>query len=207
MKTNRRDQLEVWLTPVMANLLWALLMFLVVPIPLAIVGLIGVMYRWMNERHTQVFSIFFSTIQQTWKKAYLLFLLDLAIGAFLIFNLLMFQVMDMGDVFAFLSRSVTILAVFLFVLFNVPAWVLISVWDKPLLEILRFVFNLIFAKPLWSIGIAVAAFFPFLITPIFPAAVLLTITGALAAYIASYGVRHLMNTTIGKQNFTMIEVQ
>ncbi len=149
------DELDHWSTPLMANVLWALGSALVVTIPLALVGLLGVVFRWATHREPQVFAVFFGTIRRTWYKAYLAAALDLVVGGLVLINLRIFEFMDMSAIFAFVSRSVTLSVAILLVLVNIYLWVLIAVWDAPFQRLLKLSIQLVFAQPLWSVGIGI----------------------------------------------------
>lgn len=206
-KIARRDEIHVWSGPILANMLWVLLSIFLITMPLALVGLIGFIYRWMTDRDTRVFAIFFGTIRQTWIKCYLLFALDIAVGALIYFNFLMFQIMDMTDVLAFLSRSLTVMVLAFLVLFNVHAWVLIAIWDAPFKHIMDFTLRLIFAQPIWSLLFSMAIIFFVVLTLNMPAMVLVMVTGAIAAYIASWGTQFLVRKYLTEEQFSIIEIR
>lgn len=200
------DELDVWSSPVMANMLWVVFVVPVITLPLAFVGLFAVMFHWMDSRRTQVFSLFFGTMRYTWRKCYLLFALDIAILAFLSFNLFVFQLMDMGDILAFLSRSATLFSLIVFVNFNVLAWVLVAIWDKPLKHILSVSLKLVFVQPLWSAGIALAFILPFAVSLVMPTVVFVVLTGSAAAYMACWGTYRLMLHYLSREDFALIEL-
>src|SRR5690606_14266901 len=114
LKPGLRDDLEVWSSPVLANMLWVLLSIPLITMPLAFVGLLATMFHWMDDRNTRVFTHFFGTIRQTWHKAYAILLLDILVGAFLYSNLLIIQAMDSSNIFALLSAGVTSIVSILF---------------------------------------------------------------------------------------------
>ena len=206
MRTHWLDDLNRWSTPVMANLLWVVLSLPVLTIPLALVGLLAVMFRWMDERDSAVFATFFGTIRRVWLKCYLLAGLNLLLGILVYFNLLLFQVMDMTDILAFLSRSVTFYFAILLIIFNIYAWTLLAVWDKPLKHIMKFSLQLLFAQPIWSIIIAIAVITPLIVTTIMPVALFVTVTGAVSAYIACRGTWFVVTKYISPQEFTWIQL-
>lgn len=207
MRTHWLDDLNRWSTPVMANLLWVVLSIPVLTIPLALVGLLAVMFRWMDERDAPLFTVFFGTIRRTWHKCYLVATLDLLLGGLVYFNLLMFQVMDMSDILAFLSRSVTFYFAVLLIIFNVYVWTLLAVWDKPLKHILKFSLQLLFAQPLWSIVIAIAVISPPIVSTIMPAAVWVTVTGAISAYIACRGTWFVVTKYTDPKDFMLLPLE
>ena len=205
-KTHWRDELDVWATPILANMLWVLFCIPVITVPLAFTGLFGVMYRWADDGDTQVFTNFFGTIRKTWHKAYPLFALDVMLGSFLYFNLLMFQVMDMGNALAFLSRSATLFVVAIFVATNIVAWVLVATWDVSLKRIIDFSVRLVFAQPIRVGAITIAFVFPFLVSPMLPVAVFVVATGAVAAYIACQGTRSVVGKHLTDAEFMRINL-
>jgi uncharacterized membrane protein YesL len=204
VKKDLRDDLEIWSSPILANMLWIILSIPMITVPLAFVGLLATMFHWMDDRNTRVFTIFFGTIRRTWHKAYAVVLLDLLIGGFLYFNLLMFQVMDMTDVLAFLSRSLTFISGVVFLLVNIHLWVLIAIWDVPLKRILTFSVQLVFAQPHWSIATCVGFISTFIFATIMPSAVFIVCIGAIAAYIACRGTWFVVRKYIPEDQFEFI---
>ncbi|HEX2620724.1 MAG TPA: DUF624 domain-containing protein [Phototrophicaceae bacterium] len=207
MQRHWRDELDHWTSPVLANLLWTLGSILVITMPLALVGLLGVMYRWTNGDDSPAFSVFFGTIRRTWLKAYLLVALDLLIGGLIYVNLLIFQLMDMTDVLAFISRSVTLFVAILLVLFNLYAWTLIAVWDQPLKPILRFALTLVFAQPLWTLVMAFGIGAALSLAYVLPGAAFITVIMALVGYIASRGTAFVVSKYIPLTQFKLIDVE
>ena len=57
--------------------------------------------------------------------------------------------------FAFVSRSVTLSVAILLVLVNIYLWALIAVWDAPFQRLLKLSIQLVFAQPLWTLGIGI----------------------------------------------------
>ena len=85
------DQLDKWLTPVMANLLWAALSLPLITLPAATAALFATMFYWMYGKQPEMFSLFLGTIRRLWLKSTLVVTLDLLVGGLVIANLLIFQ--------------------------------------------------------------------------------------------------------------------
>ncbi len=205
-RTHWRDELDHWSTPVFGNLLWVILSIPVVTMPLALVGLLAVMFRWFDGQYPNVFAVFFGTIRRTWLKCYAVAAIDIVIGGFVFLNLLIFQLMDMTDVLAFLSRSMTLFVAILLVLVNIYVWTLLAVWDAPLKRILRISVQLVFAQPLWSVIIAVAVISPLIFSTTMPAIVFMVATGAVMAYIACRGTWFVVTKYIPPHQFAWLEL-
>lgn len=205
-KSHWKNSLDEWATPVLANMLWALLSVTIIGLPVAFAGLIAVIFHWIDDRRTQVFSVFFRTIRATWLKCYLLFALDLLIGGFLLLNLFIFQLMDMGDVLAFLSRSVTLFAIIMYFIANIPAWVLVATWDAPLKGILSFSLRIIFVEPMWTIIMAVAVAVTSFVSLVMPAGLLVFGTGAIVAYVACRGTYFIISRHMSRAEFQILDV-
>lgn len=206
VKQSWLDGMDHWATPIMVNLLWALLSLLVITMPLAMIGLFGVMFRWTNRRSPQVFSVFFGTIRRGWLKAYALAGLDLLVGGLVLLNLLIFQVMGTSDLIAFVSRSVTIGAGVLLLLVNLYAWALIAVWDAPFRQIIKLSVQLVFAEPLWTFGIFVGVAAALIASVFLPAVIFVALTGAVAAYIVSRGAWTVVTKYVEVDQFPWLDV-
>ena len=189
VNTGWLDQLDKWLTPVMANLLWVALSLPLITLPAATAALFATMFYWMYGKQPEMFSQFFVTMRRCWLRSSLVVVLDLLVCGLIVVNLLIFQMMDMTHVLAFLSRSATVFVGLLLVLVNVYVWPLLAVWDVPLRQILSFALQLVFAHPLWSIGVALATLVPPIIASVLllPAAVMLFGGVSCSAYIACWG--------------------
>jgi uncharacterized membrane protein YesL len=190
----------------MANILWAFLSLLVLPIPLGIVGLMSVMFRWMDDRNPEPFATFFVTIRRTWLKSYLVALIDILVGGFLFANLTIIRQMESSNVMVFLSRGVTLFVAIVFILTNIYVWTLISIWDEPLKSILKFSVQLVFAQPLWSIVIGLSMVSALIFSMIFPVAIYIFCMGAIVAYIACKGTWFVVKKYISPQQFVLIDV-
>jgi uncharacterized membrane protein YesL len=171
----------------MANVLWALGSALVVTMPLALVGLLGVMFHWATDRNPQVFSVFFGTIRRTWYKAYLAAALDLALGALVLLDLRIFELMDTGEILSFLSRSITLSVAILLVLINIYLWTLIAIWDAPFGRLLKLSIQLVFAQPLWTLAIGIGCAAVLIFSTFLPTAIFVVATGAVVGFIACRG--------------------
>ncbi|MEQ8674863.1 MAG: DUF624 domain-containing protein [Aggregatilineales bacterium] len=204
-KTGFRDDLEVWSSPVLANMLWIMLCLLVITIPLAFVGLLATMFHWMDDRNTRVFTIFFSAIRQTWQKAYAVALMDILIVSFLYFNLLIIQAMDSSDILVFLSRGVTLITLVIFLMVNVYIWVLVAIWDVPLKQILKFSIQLVFAQPIWSFVTCLGFIATFVFSTILPSAAFIICVGAIAAYVACRGTWFVVTKYVPADQFALIK--
>ncbi len=187
MKSNWLDGLDHWSTPIMANILWALLTAMVITFPVALVGLLGVMFRWATKRSPEVFSVFFGTIRRTWYKAYLAAGLDILGGGFVLLNLRIFELMGTNNVLVYFSRGVTLSVALLLMLINVYLWTLIAVWDAPFRRLLKLSVQLVFAQPLWTAGIVVGCGLVVVASIMLPIAVVIVGSGAVMGYILSRG--------------------
>ncbi|MBI1259744.1 MAG: DUF624 domain-containing protein [Chloroflexi bacterium] len=187
VRGNWLDRLDHWSTPVMANLLWSLLTILVVTFPLAVVGLLGVIFQWRTNRNPQVFSVFFGTIRRTWFKAYIAAALDLFVGGFVLLNLRIFEFIDGSEILIFVSRSVTLSVAILLVLLNIYLWTLIAVWDAPFKRLLKLSIQLVFAQPLWTLAIGIGCAAVVVASTFLPIAVIVVASAAVTAYIACTG--------------------
>ena len=206
MKKQWRDDLDTWVSPILANMLWIVLSLPIVTMPLALVGLFATMFHWMDDRRTQVFSIFFRTIRRVWWKAYCLFLLDLLVGGFIAFNLLILSQMNLRNPITMLSLGGTLFTALIFLAANIPAWVFIAVWDVPLKQSLTVAIKLVFAQPIWTVALALVFSLIFVLSLALPAAVFITVSGALAAYIASWGSYYLLRKYISRNDFQFVDV-
>ena len=201
-----RDELNEWTSPVLANLLWVLVSIPLLTIPLALSGLMAVMYHWVRSRRVDVWTMFFNTIRQTWMKCYLLALIDLVIGGFIVLNLLIILQMETNNIIGRISLGATLLSLFIFIVANVPAWVLVAVWNAPFRQIIKVAVKLVFINPIWAILTGLGFIAPFAFTLILPTAVLVTLTGAVAAAIAARGTDYLIRPHLPNNQMDLIDI-
>lgn len=205
-QTNWKDEFDVWSSPVVANILWIILSVPIITAPLAFVGLLASMFYWTDTRRTQIITIFFKTIRKTWHKAFLFFVFNIAVLMFLSFNFLIFEFMDMGNLIAVISRAASFLVLIIFLVGCIPAWIMIAVWDAPLIEIVKFAFKLVFAEPVWMVLTSLSFYFTFAISVVFPSIVLITLTGAVASYFACKGTIHILELYFDRDEFNLIDL-
>ena len=186
-RNNWLDGLDHWSTPVMANILWFLLTMLVITAPAAVVGLLGVMFRWATNRNPEIFSVFFRTIRRTWYKAYFAVGLDIAGGGLVLLNLLIIQAMPDNGVMVYLSRGVTLSLAILLLLINLYLWVLIAIWDAPFGRLLKLSVQLVFVEPLWTLAIAIGCGAVVFASIMLPVAVVIAVSGAVMGFVVSRG--------------------
>jgi len=206
MKKQWRDDLDTWASPIMANLLWVIFCVPVITLPLAFIGLFACMFYWMDDRHTQVFSIFFRTIRKAWWKAYLLLVLNVLIGGFLAFNLLIVSQMDWNNPLTYITFGATLFCTLIFLAATIPAWVLISIWDVPFKQIVSFSVKLVFVQPFWTVGLAVVFALILVVSFASSAALVITVTGALAAYVACWTTFHLLRKYFSREDLQLFDV-
>ncbi len=95
--------------------------------------------------------------------------------------------MGTSDVLAYFSRGVTFSVAILLVLINVYLWTLIAVWDAPFRRLLKLSVQLVFAQPLWTVGIVIGCGLVVVASIILPIAVIIVLSGAVMGYILSRG--------------------
>lgn len=201
-----RDDLLYWTSPVLANMLWGLLCLPVMTIPLAFVGLFAMVYHWLTRQHTQTFKLFFGTIQRVWWKAYRLCALNLAVGGFLLLNLYILLWMDNKNIIAYVSLGATLFSAVFVLAASVLAWVLVAIWDAPLVSILKLALRLAILHPFISMGAGLLFVSPFVVSLVMPVAVFVVITGVLAAAIACHTTQYLLLKHFMPDTFLLLDI-
>lgn len=194
------EHLEKWASFLLANLLWSLACIPIITIPAATAGLFAVMSATARGQQIELFQEFFGTMRRLWLKSSLLMLLNLATGALILLNLTILPAMDMNDPFAFLSRSVTVFVALIILMANLYAWSLLVIVEQPLKTSIESAFRLVFAYPVWSFGVLVAAVLPLAITLLLPQGFFFIATVSTSVLVINLGTwrvirRHLSATT------------
>lgn len=194
----------------LVNLLWVVFSLPIITLPAATAGLFAVMSGYGRGTRREVFQTFFGAMRRHWLTSGIIVALDLAIGLLLYFNLTIFSMMDMSNPLAVLSRSVTIFAGVLLILVNLYLWPLLvlELFETPreIRGLLKAAIKLVMVKPFWSIGIAVAALFPVMLSAILPMAVLILFVAALTAYIICWGTWRVIRPQLSPDELRQIEI-
>jgi uncharacterized membrane protein YesL len=178
------DRLATFL---MANLLWLGLSVLIVPMPLATVGLFATLAPWVRGRDVELFGTFFGTIRRQWLKSMVIGLADAILAALLIVNFRALDMMDINAVMLWFVRSVNIFIGVTLVLMNLYIWPLLVLFDLPLRRLFDLSWRLAFAHPFWSFLIMVAASVPLLLGLVVPPVFMVLVIFSTIALIVNWG--------------------
>ncbi len=189
------EHAEAWSAFIFANIMWALMSLPLVTLPAATAGLFTYMSRRARGEQADLFPAFFEGVRLYWRKATLIALLNLLAGGLIGANLLILTVMNLDtDVIAIISRSVTLFAALALLLINLYVWSLLVLVDS--LSVPRLISSavrLVFAHPLWSSGVLIAALLPVLISLLLPQGVFVLFTASLTALIICKGTGRVIN--------------
>lgn len=194
----------------LANLLWVLLSLPIVTLPAATAGLFAVMSGYARGTRRETFNTFFGAMRQYWLGSSAIVILDLVVGILLYINFTIFQLMDMSNPVALLSRSVTLFAGALLALVNVYVWPLLvlGLFNTPreLPALFKAAIKLVMAHPFWSVGIVIAAIFPLMLSAILPMAALILFVAALIVYIINWGAWHVIQIHLSPDELRQIDI-
>jgi uncharacterized membrane protein YesL len=182
-----REQAEKWANFVLANLLWSLCAIPIITLPAATAGLFAVASSQVRGKPLSLFEEFFGTMRRLWLKASAIVVLDLLVAGLLVTNLLIFQLMGTLDVMGFLARSVSLFVGLALLLTNLYVWSLMVISDMPVGQLIETSYKLVFAHPLQSCAVLVAATLPLVISLLLPRGVFLLVTASACAFIISRG--------------------
>ena len=183
------EQVERYATFVLANLLWALVSIPLVTLPAATAGLFAVMSARRRGKLGDLFGTFFGAARRLWLKATLLMALNLVGGGLVAVNLSIFPLMDLSaDPLAFVARSVTLFAALAVLLVNLYIWpLLVLLEDLSLKALLDNAVRLVFAHPLWSLLLLLAAAAIVGVSLLLPRGVFALATASACAWVINWG--------------------
>jgi uncharacterized membrane protein YesL len=195
------EQVEKWGSFIFANVLWSAFSIPIITLPAATAGLFAVMSKWARNERGELFAEFFSAMRRLWRKATALALLDLLVGGIVALNFLILPRMDMSDPLAFLARSVTLFVGIAALLVNLYAWSLLVLVDASLRDLLEASVRLVFAYPLWSVGVLAAATVPIAFSLLLPQGFFLIASVSVSVLMINLGTwrvirRHLPQTAL-----------
>jgi uncharacterized membrane protein YesL len=182
-----REQAEKWASFVLANLLWVLFAIPLITLPAATAGAFAAISELARGKEPHFFETFFGTMRRLWRHATVVGLLNLLLGGLIVANLWIFGRMGTLDVMAFMARSVTLFVALALLLTNLYVWPLMVLSDMPLRELIEISYKLVFAHPLWSVGILAATAVPVVISLLLPRAALLLVTVSACIFIIHKG--------------------
>jgi uncharacterized membrane protein YesL len=181
------EQAEKWGTFILANILWAIVSIPLVTLPAATAGLFAVMSKQARGEPVELFHEFFDAMRRLWLKATLLALLDMLVGGLVGFNFLILPQMNISDPLVLAARSVTLFGGLALLLLNLYAWVLLVTLDLSLKALIMSSCQLVFAYPLWSLGVLIAAMMPVLISLLLPQAIFVIATLSSVVLVINWG--------------------
>jgi uncharacterized membrane protein YesL len=139
------------MTFVLANLLWFVFAVLIITLPAATAGLFAVLAPLVRGTDTEIFATFFGTMRRQWLKSTVVFGADVLIGAMIVIN---FSVLDLmkppGPVFWFF-RSIYIFLAIAALMVNLYLWPLLVLFDLHLRRLVKVSLGLAFTHPVWSL--------------------------------------------------------
>lgn len=186
-KREIREQLDRWGTFLLANLIWAICSLPVITLPASTAGLFAVMSGRARGEPGELFSTFFNAARKLGLKASGLALIDLVFGGWIVLNFTIFPQMGEGNPAAIIAQSVTLFAGAMLVLANLYAWSLLVAVQMTFKELISASLKLVFAYPLWSIGVLIAAAIPVMIGLLLPQGVFVFVVMSAVAWIIAAG--------------------
>jgi uncharacterized membrane protein YesL len=183
------EHVESYAGFVLANLLWALASLPLVTLPAATAGLFAVMLARVRGEPGSTIHTFIEGMQQHWRRATTLILLNLLGGGLVALNAVIFPMMDLStDPLAFVARSVTLFAALALVVMNVYAWPLLVLFESMSLKtVLASSARLALTHPLMSLGLAVTAVVIVGVSLLLPRGVFALATASGVALVVSFG--------------------
>jgi uncharacterized membrane protein YesL len=202
------DQFDKWSAFVLANLLWCILSIPLVTLPAATAGLFAVMSLRVRGKQPELFQEFFGAMRRLWLKASVVALADLAVGGLIAINLFIFPMMDMANPIVFISRSVTLFVALSLLLINLYVWSLMVLFEgMTLKQLFETSFKLVFAYPVWSILVLVAALVPVVISLVFPQIVFLVFTISCFVLIVNMGTWRMIRRHTSEDDLKQLEAR
>jgi uncharacterized membrane protein YesL len=189
----------------LANLLWALASIPLITLPAATAGLFNVMSLWVRGKPPQLFEDFFGAMRRYWLTSTLVGLFDLLLGGLLVVNMFIFPLMDMSNPIALMSRSVTLFGALMLLLVNLYVWSLLVVLEMKPRQLFATALRLVFAHPLWSLGLLIAALVPIGIGIILPVIVLVFASASGSVFIVNWGAWRIIRQYLADEERLKLE--
>jgi uncharacterized membrane protein YesL len=191
----------------LANLLWVLLSIPLITLPMATAGLFATMSPWVRGKQPEIFQDFFSAMRRHWVNASIVGGIDLLVGCLIIFNFSIFQLMNMTQPLALLSRSMTLCIGLTALMANLYLWPLMVTFDLSLRELIVKSTKLVFAHPLWSIAMLILALVPFGFSIFLPAAILVTASFSCAALLINWAAWRVIRQYVAEDELIRLETR
>ena len=192
-------QLEKWASFVLANILWGIVSLPLITLPAATAGLFAVMSKRARGEPVELFSAFFEAMRRYGLKATVMGLVTVVAVGFVLLNLAIVGQMG-GDPVAWLARSLTVFAGVMFLLASLYAWSLLVVVEMPLITLAKAAVQLVFAYPLWSVGVLLAACVPAVVSVLLPMGVFMLGTASATVLIITAGTWRVMRRHLSESD-------
>lgn len=184
-------------TFVLFNMLWLFSALLIVTIPAVTAALFASVAPWSRgESINRPLADFWQAIKKFWWRATAVFLIDLLISAFILFNLLIITQMGPGQLMTTMSLSVNVFFATALIVANVYIWPLLVTQDLPLTQLLKRGLRLTIIHPAWGVLIAVGAAIPVIVSIFLPGMFLLTVAFTASALIVQWGAWRVIRGTV-----------
>ncbi|MBC7813085.1 MAG: DUF624 domain-containing protein [Burkholderiales bacterium] len=200
------DRLDRASSLILANLLWAVLSIPLVTLPAATAGLFATVAPLARGGHAEVFRDFFGGMRLYWKKATVIGLIDVLIGAWIAFNVLIFQRMDIAQPLTLLSQSTTLFVALAALMVNLYLWPLLVTFDQPLRSLLANALRLTFAHPAWSIGMLAVALVLIFLSLFLPSAFLVVGLVSVIAWLICWAAWRVIRRYVAEEERAKLEM-
>jgi uncharacterized membrane protein YesL len=139
------------MTFVLANLLWFVFAVLIITLPAATAGLFAVLAPLVRGTDTEIFATFFGTMRRQWLKSTAVFAADVLIGALIVINFSVLDVMKPPAPVFWLFRSIYVFLAVATLMVNLYLWPLLVLFDLGLRRLVKVSLGLAFTHPLWTL--------------------------------------------------------
>jgi uncharacterized membrane protein YesL len=146
----------------------------------------------VRGKTSEPFRDFFGGMREHWRKSTLIVLIDVGIGGLIALDLSIVDTMDVPEIPAMCTRSVSFLGILALLLANLYIWPLLVTFDLTIRQLIKVSLRLAFLRPLWSIFATTLALLPLLLALVVPRFIVILLTFSSCALLASWGAWHVI---------------
>lgn len=156
------------MTVVLGNMLWFVCSVPLVTLPAATAGLFAVLVPLVRDDDAEIFATFFGTMRRQWFKSTVIAAADVAIGAWIVVNFNLLDMMDPPGPIFWLFRSIYVFLALATLLANLYLWPLLVLVDLPLCQLAAMSIKLALTHPVWSLFTLGVALVPLVLAAFLP---------------------------------------
>ena len=193
-------------TIVLANVMWFVFAVPIITLPAATAGLFAVLAPLVRGRDAEIFATFFGTMRRQWLKSTVIAVADVLIGAVLVANFSILNLMDPPGVVFWMFRSIYLFLAIAALMANLYLWPLLVLFDPELRQMVMLAIKFAFNHALWSLFVVGLMLLPLVLAAFSPALFSAVIAVSASVLIANWGAWRIIRQYVAPEDLATLSV-